>query len=36
VIDNDPEHRALAGILALQMHAGPGMLVEFKNLRLKE
>jgi hypothetical protein len=36
VLDNDPEHRALAGILALQMHAGPGMLVEFKNLRLKE
>jgi hypothetical protein len=36
VIDNDPKHRAAAGILALQIHAGPPMTVEFKNLRIKE
>jgi len=36
VIDNDDKHRAPAGVLALQMHAGPPMLVEFKNIRLKE
>lgn len=36
VTDNDPTHRALSGILALQIHAGPPMVVEFKNLRLKK
>lgn len=36
VIDNDPKHRALSGILALQMHAGPPMTVEFKDIRIKE
>lgn len=36
VIDNDPKGRALSGILALQIHAGPPMLVEFKNVRLKQ
>jgi hypothetical protein len=33
--DNDPAGRALEGILALQIHAGPPMLVEFKDIALK-
>jgi hypothetical protein len=33
--DNDPAGRALEGILALQIHAGPPMLVEFKDISLK-
>jgi len=32
--DEDPAHRA-AGILALQLHAGPPMKVQFRNIRLK-
>lgn len=36
VVDNDPKNRALSGILALQIHAGPPMLVEFKDVRLKQ
>jgi hypothetical protein len=35
VTDNDPKNRAMSGILALQIHAGPPMVVEFKNVRLK-
>ncbi len=35
VIDNDPKKQVLKGILALQLHAGPPMKVEFKNIRLK-
>lgn len=34
--DNDTKNRALEGILALQIHAGPPMVVEFKNVRLKQ
>ena len=33
--DNDPRLRVLSGILALQLHAGPPMKVEFKNIRLR-
>ncbi|MCC7492152.1 MAG: DUF1080 domain-containing protein [Fimbriimonadaceae bacterium] len=33
--DNDPQGRLLDGIFALQIHAGPPMWVEFKDLRLK-
>jgi len=36
VTDNDPKGRALQGILALQIHAGPPMVVEFKDVRLKK
>lgn len=36
LIDNDPAHRALEGLLALQIHAGPPMLVEFKEVLLKQ
>jgi type 1 glutamine amidotransferase len=35
VTDNQPEKRALSGILALQLHAGPAMTVQFKNIRIK-
>ena len=35
VIDNDPKNRLMEGILALQIHAGPPMVVEFKDARLK-
>lgn len=34
VIDNQPDKRAMSGILALQLHAGPAMKVQFKNIRL--
>jgi hypothetical protein len=33
--DNDPKLRVMSGILALQLHAGPPMKVEFKNVRLR-
>lgn len=33
--DNDPAGRSLEGILALQIHSGPPMLVEFKDIQLK-
>ena len=35
VVDNDPAKRAMTGILALQLHAGPPMKVQFKNIRIK-
>lgn len=35
VIDEDEPHRAASGILALQLHAGDPMTVQFKNIRLK-
>ena len=34
--DNDKAARALEGLLALQIHAGPPMLVEFRDILLKE
>lgn len=34
--DRDPKHAAFRGVIALQMHPGPPMKIEFKNLRLKE
>jgi hypothetical protein len=34
MIDNDPKGRAMEGILALQIHAGPPMTVEFKDIRV--
>lgn len=33
--DNDPKGRRLEGVLALQIHVGPPMLVEFKDILLK-
>ncbi len=35
VTDHQEEKRAMSGILALQLHAGPPMAVQFKNIRLK-
>jgi hypothetical protein len=35
VTDEDEAKRALSGILALQLHAGPPMMVQFKNIRIK-
>jgi hypothetical protein len=34
--DDDAKKRALEGVLALQIHAGPPMLVEFKDILLKK
>ena len=35
VIDNEKNKREMSGILALQLHAGPPMTVQFKDIRLK-
>lgn len=35
VTDNDKDKRAMSGILALQLHAGPPMTVQFKDIQLK-
>lgn len=35
VIDFDPSHRALEGVLALQIHTGPAMRVQFKDFKIK-
>lgn len=35
MIDNDPKERAMEGVLALQIHQGPPMVVEFKDIRVK-
>ncbi|MGQ0633811.1 MAG: family 16 glycoside hydrolase [Planctomycetaceae bacterium] len=34
VVDNQPEKRATSGVLALQLHQGPPMTVQIKNIRL--
>jgi 3-keto-disaccharide hydrolase len=36
VVDNGPKGSARSGLLALQIHAGVPMVVEFKNVRLKQ
>jgi sucrose-6-phosphate hydrolase SacC (GH32 family) len=35
VIDEDAKHYAPSGLLGLQLHSGPPMTVQFKNIRLK-
>lgn len=35
-IDNDVPNRSFEGLLGLQMHVGPPMKVEFRNLYLKK
>jgi hypothetical protein len=35
VTDNDPENAEAKGLLALQVHAGPPMKVQFKSIRLR-
>ena len=36
VTDEDEAKRAMNGVLALQLHAGPPMMAQFKNIRLKK
>ena len=36
VVDEDASKLALSGILALQLHAGPPMTAQFRNIRLKK
>jgi hypothetical protein len=36
VIDEQKDKAAFSGVIALQLHAGPPMVVEFKDLRIKE
>lgn len=36
VVDEQSDKAATSGIIALQLHAGPSMTVEFKDLRIKE
>jgi len=36
VVDEEKEKAASSGVIALQLHAGPPMMVEFKDLRIKE
>jgi hypothetical protein len=36
MIDNDKKNRLMEGILALQIHAGDPMVVEFRDVRLKQ
>ncbi len=35
LVDNDAKGRKMSGLLALQLHAGPPMMVQFKNIRIK-
>jgi hypothetical protein len=35
VLDDDDANRATSGVLALQVHAGEPMMVQFKDVRLK-
>lgn len=36
VVDNDPVNRRLDGKLGVQVHVGPPMTIEFRNLRLRD
>jgi hypothetical protein len=36
LVDNDEKSRRADGLLALQLHAGPPMKVQFRNIRLKQ
>ncbi|MEY3948794.1 MAG: hypothetical protein RJB43_149, partial [Verrucomicrobiota bacterium] len=36
LVDHDPKNQALAGLLAFQVHKGPAMLVQIKDIVLKE
>jgi hypothetical protein len=35
IVDDDDAHRAASGVLALQVHAGEPMMIQFKEIRLK-
>jgi hypothetical protein len=34
-IDDDPKGRAMKGLIGLQLHTGPPMKIEFRNIALK-
>jgi hypothetical protein len=34
-IDDDPQGRSMDGLLGLQLHQGPPMKVEFRNIQLR-
>ncbi|MDD6210207.1 MAG: DUF1080 domain-containing protein [Bacteroidales bacterium] len=36
VIDDDPANRTMEGLIGVQVHVGPPMKIEYKNIRLKE
>jgi hypothetical protein len=36
LVDEEEAKRAMSGILALQLHAGPPMMAQFKNIRIKK
>jgi hypothetical protein len=36
LVDDDPTHRAAEGKLGVQVHVGPPMKVEFRDIRLKK
>ena len=36
VTDNDEANRKLTGLLGVQVHVGPPMKVEYRNIRIKE
>jgi hypothetical protein len=36
VTDNQVAKRRMEGIIALQLHAGPPMVVQFKDIRIKQ
>jgi hypothetical protein len=36
VVDEEEAKRAMSGVLALQLHAGPPMMAQFKNIRIKK
>jgi hypothetical protein len=36
VTDNDPKQQEFTGVLALQLHSGPPMTVQFKDVRVKK
>ncbi len=35
VVDEDPQKQAFSGVLAFQIHGGPPMKIQFKNIRIK-
>jgi len=36
VTDNDEVNRKMTGLLGVQVHVGPPMTVEYRNIRLKQ
>jgi hypothetical protein len=36
VTDNDTLHRSFSGLIGVQVHVGPPMKVEYRDIRIKE